>query len=95
MTVSFTLSAEKFYCWNEQTKGYEVHSGAYNFKIGSASDKLPLAVTFMLKATAPWPDFKITRVFTVPRCPLPAAKPACHLLCHGKKYGHIPRGRWR
>ncbi|MFC7667184.1 fibronectin type III-like domain-contianing protein [Hymenobacter humi] len=70
-TVSFTLSAEDFYYWSEQAKGYQVHPGAYSFRVGSASDKLPLAGTFTLKAAAAKPDLKITQVFTVPRFPKP------------------------
>ena len=70
-TVSFTLSAEDFYFWNEQTKSYEVHPGAYSFKVGSASDKLPLGGTFTLQAATAKPDLKITQVFTLPRFPKP------------------------
>ena len=70
-TVSFTLSAEDFYFWNEQAKGYQVHPGAYGFKVGSASDKLPLGGTFMLQTAEAKPDLKITQVFTLPRFPKP------------------------
>ncbi|MBF9239097.1 glycoside hydrolase family 3 C-terminal domain-containing protein [Hymenobacter sp. BT683] len=70
-TVTFTLSAEDFYQWNEQTKAYEVHPGAYAFKVGSASDNLPLGGAFTLQAAPAKPDLKITQVFTVPRFPLP------------------------
>ncbi|MBD2722992.1 glycoside hydrolase family 3 C-terminal domain-containing protein [Hymenobacter armeniacus] len=70
-TVTFTLSAEDFYFWNEQTKAYEVHPGAYAFNVGSASDKLPLGGAFTLQAGATKPDLKVTQVFTVPRFPKP------------------------
>ncbi len=70
-TVTFLLSAEDFYYWNEQSKAYEVHPGAYAFKVGGASDKLTLGGTFTLQAAPPRPDLKITQVFTVPRFPLP------------------------
>ncbi|MCC3151759.1 glycoside hydrolase family 3 C-terminal domain-containing protein [Hymenobacter sp. BT770] len=70
-TVSFTLSAEDFYFWDEQAKGYQVHPGAYSFRVGSASDKLPLGGAFTLKAATAKPDLKITQVFTVPRFPKP------------------------
>ena len=68
-TVTFTLSAEDFYYWNEQAKGYQVHPGAYSFRVGSASDKLPLGGALTLQAATARPDLKITQVFTVPRFP--------------------------
>jgi beta-glucosidase len=70
-TVTFTLSAEDFYIWNEQTKTYEVHPGAYAIKVGSASDKLPVGGALTLQASAAKPDLKVTQVFTVPRYPHP------------------------
>ncbi|MFD2722031.1 glycoside hydrolase family 3 C-terminal domain-containing protein [Hymenobacter monticola] len=70
-TVSFTLSAEDFYLWNEQAKAYEVHPGAYAIKVGPASDKLPLGGALTLQAATAKPDLKVTQVFTVPRYPRP------------------------
>jgi beta-glucosidase len=70
-TVTFTLSAEDFYIWNEQAKAYEVHPGAYTIKVGPASDKLPLGGALTLQATPAKPDLKVTQVFTVPRYPRP------------------------
>lgn len=70
-TVSFTLSAEDFYFWNEASKAYEVHPGAYGIKVGGASDRLPLAGAFTLQAATAKPDLKVTQVFTVPRFPKP------------------------
>lgn len=87
-TVNFTLSAEGFYCWNEHTKAYEVHPGAYAFKVGSASDKLPLGGAFMPQAGAARPDLKVTQVFTVPRYPRPG--PAVTFYAMVKNMGTTP-----
>ena len=70
-TVRFTLSAEDFYYWNEQAKAYQVHPGAYIFRVGGASDRLPLGGAFTLQAAPAKPDLKITQVFTLPRFPKP------------------------
>ncbi|MDO7850212.1 glycoside hydrolase family 3 C-terminal domain-containing protein [Hymenobacter convexus] len=91
-TVTFTLSAEDFYFWNEQTKAYEVHPGAYTFNVGSASDKLPLGGAFTLQAGAAKPDLKVTQVFTVPRYPRPGQAVTFYAMVKNMGTAPVPTG---
>ncbi|MBF9222926.1 glycoside hydrolase family 3 C-terminal domain-containing protein [Hymenobacter ruricola] len=91
-TVTFTLSAEDFYFWNEQTKAYEVHPGAYSFNVGSASDKLPLGGAFTLQAATAKPDLKVTQVFTVPRFPKPGQPVTFYAMVKNMGTAPVPTG---
>ncbi|QIX60570.1 glycosyl hydrolase [Hymenobacter lutimineralis] len=68
-TVTFQLTAEDFYRWNEQQKAYQVNAGRYTVRVGGASDRLPLTQDLTLKSGAPRPDLKVTEVFSLPRFP--------------------------
>ncbi|UOQ98589.1 glycoside hydrolase family 3 C-terminal domain-containing protein [Hymenobacter sp. 5317J-9] len=91
-TVTFTLSAEDFYFWNEQTKAYEVHPGAYAFKVGSASDKLPLGGALTLQAATAKPDLKVTQVFTMPRFPKPGQAVTFYAMVKNMGTAPVPTG---
>ncbi|MCR5889135.1 glycoside hydrolase family 3 C-terminal domain-containing protein [Hymenobacter sp. J193] len=68
-TVTFQLTAEDFYRWNEQQKAYQVNAGRYTVRVGGASDRLPLTQDVTLKSGAARPDLKVTEVFSLPRFP--------------------------
>lgn len=68
-TVTFSLTAEDFYYWDETEKSYKVNSGDYIIRIGGSSDNLPLKDTLTLTPATAKPDLKITEVFTMPRYP--------------------------
>lgn len=91
-TVTFVLSAEDFYFWNEQTKAYEVHPGAYTFNVGSASDKLPLGGALTLQAGPAKPDLKVTQVFTVPRFPKPGQAVTFYAMVKNMGTAPVPTG---
>lgn len=68
-TVSFLLTADEFYYWDESDKVYNVNPGDYIIRIGGSSDNLPLSDTVALTPSSGKPDLRITEVFTMPRYP--------------------------
>jgi beta-glucosidase len=68
--VSFQLSPDELYYFNESQNSYAVETGTYIVKIGGASDSLPLSGTFQITSADPKPDLKIANIMTVPRYPL-------------------------
>lgn len=68
-TVTFNLTSEEFYYWNETSKSYDVNPGDYIIRVGGSSANLPLCDTLTYTESAGKPDLKITEIFTVPRYP--------------------------
>ncbi len=68
-TVTFNLTSDDFYYWDEGSKSYNVNSGTYIISTGGSSDKLPLSDTLELTSSAGKADLKITEIFSVPRYP--------------------------
>lgn len=69
--IVFRLSAEDLYVYNDDTKSYEVPDGEYVAWVGSASDNLPLRVTFTLLAAKAKADLVLTNIRTMPAFPQP------------------------
>ncbi|WP_243350253.1 glycoside hydrolase family 3 N-terminal domain-containing protein [Parabacteroides sp. FAFU027] len=69
-TVTFNFSADDFYHWNETSKAYEVQPGSYMFRVGGASDNLPLAQSVVFANGEQKPDLRITQLYTMPRYPI-------------------------
>jgi beta-glucosidase len=70
-TVTFTLSADELYYWNESTNTYEVDRAHYTVRAGGSSDILPLSGTFTVTDGPGRPDLLITGLRTVPPYPFP------------------------
>jgi beta-glucosidase len=70
-TVSFTLTADEFYRYNETTAAYEVPPGQWRVAVGGSSDNLVLSGEFTISAGGEKPDLLVTSVRTVPPYPLP------------------------
>ncbi len=68
-TVTFQLSPNELYYFNESTDSYTVAAGTYTVKVGGSSDNLPLSGTFQINSAEPKPDLKIANIMTVPRYP--------------------------
>jgi beta-glucosidase len=68
--VTFTLSADELYSYNETTNRYEVEPGEYTVRIGGSSDNLPLSKTFTVVAGTLKPDLRVTSIRPIPRYPL-------------------------
>lgn len=49
-SVTFTLTPEDFYVYNQESGAYQVPSGVFFVEVGGASDYLPLKSEFFLKA---------------------------------------------
>jgi beta-glucosidase len=73
-TVSFVLTADELYYFNEATSSYEVEAGQYTVRIGGSSDNLPLTGSFYVLDGPRKPDLLITSLKMVPPYPLPGQK---------------------
>ncbi|HSQ76709.1 MAG TPA: fibronectin type III-like domain-contianing protein, partial [Bacteroidota bacterium] len=69
--VTFTLTAEELYFFNETTSQYEVPAGNVVVRIGRSSDTLPLTGVFSVRQLEGRPDLLITAIRTVPPYPVP------------------------
>jgi beta-glucosidase len=67
--ITFKLTPEEFYIYNEQISAYQVPAGEYFVQVGGASDKLPLKASFKLVTASPQPDLQVTNIRTMPVFP--------------------------
>lgn len=67
--LTFTINADDFYVYDEETSSYIVPSGDYMVGIGGSSDKLPLSCNFVLKDSDGVIDLKLCNLRTVPAYP--------------------------
>ncbi len=68
-TVTFELTANELYYFDETADAYKIDPGDYTIKIGGSSDNLPLVGSFILTDDQPKPDLLISNVKTVPPFP--------------------------
>lgn len=68
-TVTFRISAEELYYFDETADAFEVHPGIFTTKVGGSSDNLPLSGSFTVTASQKRPDLMITSIRWVPRYP--------------------------
>ena len=73
-TVTFQITPNELYYFNEATQSYMVAAGTYAVHVGSSSDNLPLQGTFELTTATPIPDLQIANIRTVPAYPLKGEK---------------------
>jgi len=69
-TITFKITPDNLYRFNENTNQYEVKPGIYTVLIGNSSDSLPLTGTFELTASELIPDLQIANLKLVPPYPL-------------------------
>lgn len=68
--ISFTLSPDELYVFDEGIEGYIIPSGEYKILIGGSSDNLPLSLNFSLnQAEHRKPDLKVCNIRTIPTYP--------------------------
>lgn len=68
-TITFTLSPEELYIYNETTKSYQVPEGEFMVQVGGSSDNLPLKTEFTLSKTEGKPDLSVKNIRTMPTFP--------------------------
>jgi beta-glucosidase len=68
--VSFTLTNEAFYYYDESSSSYRVEPGSFTVRIGGSSDNLPMQGQFELTSASPKPDLVITDIKPVPPFPM-------------------------
>ncbi|MGE5436458.1 MAG: glycoside hydrolase family 3 C-terminal domain-containing protein, partial [Syntrophothermus sp.] len=69
-TVSFQLTSEEFYYFDEVSNSYKVEPGEFTIKVGGSSDNLPLIGNLILNDAPVKPDLRITWVKTIPAFPV-------------------------
>jgi beta-glucosidase len=72
--VTFTITADELYYFNEATSQYDIEAGSYAVRVGGSSDNLPLSGTFQVLDAPRKPDLLIAGVKMVPAYPLPGQK---------------------
>ena len=68
-TISFTLSPEELYIYNETSKSYQVPEGEFMVQVGGSSDNLPLKTGFTLNKAEGKPDHSVRNIRTMPAFP--------------------------
>ena len=68
-TVSFLLTANELYYFDEEADGYKVATGAYKALVGGASDQLNHSVDFNITSGTPKADLEISKIYSYPRYP--------------------------
>jgi beta-glucosidase len=69
-TVTFALTPEHMYYFDEATDRFRVEPGSFTVRVGGSSDNLPLSGSFTVSAAPEKPDLIITHVRWVPRYPV-------------------------
>lgn len=87
-TVSFRLTADDFYYWNEKIDSYDVQSGNFRVAVGGASDKLEHAIDFRLRGNEKRPDLYVSRTYSFPRFPKEGDKVSFYAIL--KNNGNTP-----
>ena len=67
--ITFTLSPEELYIYNETTKSYQVPEGEFMVQVGGSSDNLPLKTGFTLSKAEGKPDLSVRNIRTMPAFP--------------------------
>jgi beta-glucosidase len=73
-TVTFQISPNELYYFDEMTQSYKIASGLYSVKVGPSSANLPLQSTFELTNGSLYPDLQIANIKIVPAFPLKGDK---------------------
>ncbi|MCK9211070.1 MAG: discoidin domain-containing protein, partial [Ignavibacteriaceae bacterium] len=73
-TVTFQISPNELYYYDEAAQSYTVAPGLYAMQVGPSSDNLPMQGTFELTTATPTPDLQIANIRTVPAYPLKGEK---------------------
>jgi beta-glucosidase len=68
-TVSFKISSEELYFFDETTNTYKVEPGVFNVLLGGSSDNLPMQGSFEILSAPLKPDLKISSIRSFPRYP--------------------------
>jgi len=68
-TITFKLSPEELYIYNEKTKSYQVPEGEFIAQVGGSSDRLPLQAEFKLSTAESMADLSVKNIRTMPAFP--------------------------
>lgn len=68
-TVTFNLTAEEFYYYDEGSNSYRIEPGTFTIKVGGSSDDLPEVSTVDITASAAEPDLLIADISSFPKYP--------------------------
>jgi beta-glucosidase len=86
--VSFTITADELYFWDDMALRYDVLAGVVQARVGGSSADLPLTGQFTVLDGARKPDLLVTTVRTIPQFPQPGDAVTCIALV--KNQGSAP-----
>jgi len=67
--ITFTLSPEELYIYNEETKSYQVPEGEFIVQVGGSSDILPLKTEFTMTNAEGKADLTVKNIRSMPAFP--------------------------
>lgn len=67
--VSFMITPQHLYYFDEETDSYDVMPGDYTIRAGGASDNLPLSASFSIQSATAKPDLEPSGLFSYPPFP--------------------------
>ncbi len=68
-TVTFNLTAEEFYYFDEAVNSFKIEPGTFTIRVGGSSDNLPLTASVDIMSSAPEPDLLIANISSFPKYP--------------------------
>jgi beta-glucosidase len=86
--VSFTITADELYYWDDVALRYDVPAGVVQARVGGSSASLPLTTQFTVLNGPKKPDLLVTTVRTIPQFPQPGDAVTCIALV--KNQGTAP-----
>lgn len=91
-TVTFTLTPEELWYFDEGLRRFNVLIGTYTVRVGGASDNLPLSGTFEVLDGTRKPDLRISLVKSVPPFPVQGDSVVFAALVRNQGAGTSPAG---
>ncbi len=90
-TVSFELTAEAFYYYDDSFSTFLIEPGNFDIRVGGSSDNLPLSGSLNLSASEK-PDLRITNIKCFPPYPLKDEKVVFLAMIKNEGSGSSPEG---
>ncbi|MGE5314780.1 MAG: glycoside hydrolase family 3 C-terminal domain-containing protein, partial [Acidobacteriota bacterium] len=91
-TVTFTLTADELYYYDEANTRFDIEAGRYTVRVGGSSDKLPLSAAFTVTDASKKPDLLVTKLITVPAYPKQGEKVTLAALVKNRGVGAVATG---
>ena len=91
-TVTFKLTSEAFYYFDDSFNSFQIEPGVFNIKVGGSSDDLPLSGNVELLSAETKPDLRIANIKCFPPYPLKGDKVVFLAMIKNEGTGFSPYG---